>query len=248
MQFNFNEKTIIVTGGSKGIGSGIVTELANAGANVVFTYNKNQELAELLLSQLVAYEGKIKAFPMDVTQPESVQAMMTFATTTFGPLYGLVNNAGIRSDRAFYSMEFQEWDTVFQTNVNGVFHVTQHFVRSILRTGGRILNIASVSGLHGMPGQANYSSSKGALIAMTKTLAKELAPFNIQVNAIAPGYIETDMVASMPEKEKEKIPLKIPLKRLGTIEEVAKAACYFLAPDSSYITGQTLTIDGGLSI
>lgn len=246
MQFDFTGKTVIVTGGSRGIGAGIVKKLIETHANVIFTFNSNKEAAQKLLHEM----GNPKNacfFQLDLKDTQSIPNLIKFSVDTFGSVYALINNAGIRQDKSFFSMTNDEWSSVLHTNLDGTVFLTQAFVKQILRQGGKIVNMSSVSGLVGMPGQANYSASKGALIALTRTLGKELAPFNIQVNAIAPGFIETEMVLSMPEKEREKLPKKIPMKRLGQVSEVTDAVCFLLEESSNYITGQTLVIDGGMS-
>ena len=250
MELNLNDKTVIVTGGSRGIGKAIVEELAKEGANVLFTYKSNSQKADDLVNELGnRFSGKFKAIQYDVTDAAKVNEVVDIAEQELGNLYGLVNNAGIRDDSAFLNMSYKAWSSVIDTNLNGVFHLTQAFLKNNFRKKeGRVVNVSSISGIVSQEGQANYSATKAAMISLTKTLAKEMARFNIQVNAIAPGFISTEMVESMPDKIKDKLPGRIPLKRLGQPAEVARSTLFLLDENSSYITGQTIIIDGGLSL
>lgn len=247
---NVAGKTFLVTGGSRGLGRAIVVKLAQSGANVAFTYQFNEQSASQLVSELKQDGfGQVVAFQSDVAHPLSAEQILQRVESTLGVIDGIVNNAGITKDNAFYRMSVDEWTQVIDTNLNGIFYLSKAYIaKAVRRGGGKIVNMASVSGIRGMKGQANYSASKGGLIALTQTLAVEYARMNLQVNAIAPGYIETEMVEALSEDKKKAIQQIIPQKRLGTPEEIANLTMFLLSDTCNYLTGQTIVVDGGLSV
>lgn len=248
MKNDLTDKLFLITGGSKGIGKAIVEKFHKSGAKVAFTYNSNQKAAEETIKTLGGDSSRIKCYKLDVKNYEDIEQLIPKIEEDMGEIYGLVNNAGITKDGAFFRMQAKDWNDVINTNLNGVFNVTKVFGNKAIRRGeGKIINISSVSGLKGSQGQANYASSKAAIISLTKTLAREFASFGVQVNAVAPGFIATEMVDAMPEPAKKKINSMVPMRRMGESEEVAEAVEFLASPSSSYITGHTLVIDGGLT-
>ncbi|MEQ1945600.1 MAG: 3-oxoacyl-ACP reductase FabG [Bryobacteraceae bacterium] len=239
--------TALVTGGSRGIGRGIVEALAAAGHKVAFTYASNHEAAAVLVRAVEAAGGAARAFPADVK--DFARAKEVFAEIAAGwePVTILVNNAGIRKDGAFHSMDPAAWQDVIDTNLGGTFHYSRAVIGDMIRRGGSIINISSVSGVIGLAGQTNYSASKAGVIGFTKALGKEVARFGIRVNAIAPGFIETDMTETIDAEVRKKLYAQIPMKRPGTVEDISKMVVYLASDAAAYITGQVLTIDGGLS-
>lgn len=240
-------KTAVVTGGSRGIGRAICLELAKQGANVVVNYSGSEDKAKQVVSEIEELGAKAIAVQGNVADSAAVDAMMKQAVEVFGTLDILVNNAGITRDNLLMRMKEQEWDDVVDTNLKGVFLCTKAVTRQMMKQrAGRIINISSIVGVAGNPGQANYVAAKAGVIGLTKTCAQELASRNILVNAIAPGFITTDMTDSLPEELKEAMLKQIPLAKLGQPEDVAKAVVFFASDNANYITGQTLHIDGGL--
>jgi 3-oxoacyl-[acyl-carrier protein] reductase len=240
----FDGKVAIVTGGSRGIGRAIVQALAREGAKVVFTYAQNKALAHEL-----ANDDTIIAIQADVSNMEQAKTLVKQVKERFGRIDFLVNNAGITKDKLVALMSEKDWDDVIDTNLKGVFAMTKPTVGAMLRQrSGSILNITSISGIVGMPGQVNYSSSKGGMIAFTKALAKEIARAGITVNALALGFVETDMTAVLNDEYKNKALEQIPLGRFGKAEEMAEIALFLLSPKAQYITGQVIQVDGGLAI
>jgi 3-oxoacyl-[acyl-carrier protein] reductase len=233
----------LVTGGSRGIGRAIVEAFHAAGYKVAFTYASNPEAAEALVAKLgdgvIARQADARDFERAAQVIEETRAVL-------GPITALVNNAGIKKDVPLHRMDPAAWRDVIDTNLTGVFNYARNVIGPMMRTGGSIVNVTSVSGVIGMAGQTNYSASKAGVVGFTKALAKEVARFEIRVNAIAPGFIDTDMTNAMDEKTREKLYAGIPLGRAGTAEEVAKLALY-LASDAAYVTGQVWNMDGGLS-
>lgn len=245
----FENRVAIVTGGTRGIGRAIVKELAARGANVVFTYAKSKESADQLVSEIEAAEGKASGFQSDATNAKAAEEMIKEVKAKFGSIDYLVNNAGVTRDNLILRMSEDEWDTVLDTNLKGVFNITKHAVAVMVRQKrGSVLNISSISGVVGMAGQTNYSASKAGLIGFTKALAKEVARRNINVNALALGLIETEMTSVLAEEYKQKMLEQIPLGRYGNVEEIARIVTFLLSDDAKYITGQVIQADGGLAI
>lgn len=240
----FEGKVAIVTGGSRGIGRAIVQALAGEGARVAFTYAQNKALADE-----VANGDTVIGFQADVTKFDQAKDLVKQVKERFGRIDILVNNAGITRDKLIALMSEKDWDDVIDTNLKGAFNITKPVVSAMLRQrSGTILNITSISGIVGMAGQANYSSSKAGMIGFTKALAKELAKANITVNALALGFVETDMTAVLNGEYRTKALAQIPLGRFGNAEEMAQVALFMLSPTASYMTGQVLQVDGGLAM
>jgi 3-oxoacyl-[acyl-carrier protein] reductase len=240
------DKVALITGGARGIGQAIAMTFAREGADIVVA-DVNLEIAQKTASEIEGLGRKVLALEMDVTNYELVEAGINKILDKMGKVDILVNNAGITKDNLVLRMSQAEWDAVINVNLKGTFNCIKAVSRPMVKQrSGRIISIASIIGLIGNPGQANYAASKAGIIALTKTIAKELASRNINANAVAPGFIQTEMTAKLPEEIKKKMLEAIPLAKLGTPQDVANL-CLFLASDeSSYITGQTITIDGGM--
>jgi 3-oxoacyl-[acyl-carrier protein] reductase len=237
----------IVTGSSRGIGKTIALELACRGADVVIS-DVDEAGAQSTSAEVSALGNRSMAIRCDVSKKEEVEALVHQTVEELGKLDIFVNNAGITRDTLTIRMTEQQWNQVVDINLSGTFFGCQAAAKVMIKARtGRIVNIASVVGLIGNVGQANYSASKAGVVALTRTLAKELAPRNINVNAIAPGFIETEMTRQLPEKAKEAFLRNIPLSRAGTPEDVAKLACFLCSDDSDYITGQCIAVDGGMT-
>ena len=241
------DKIALVTGGSRGIGSSICKELAKEGATVLINYANSKDSALKVLDEIVEGSGKGEVVGFDVSDYSIVEEKIKYLIEKYEKIDILVNNAGITRDSLFMRMKESQWDEVFETNTKGVFNCTKNVVRMMLKNQyGKIINISSVVGEMGNPGQVNYSSTKSALIGFTKSLAKELGSKNINVNAITPGFIETEITEVLPDSIKDKYKEIIPLSRFGKPEDVAKAVLFLASDDSSYITGEVLKINGGL--
>ena len=240
------DKVALITGGARGIGKAIAFAYAKEGADIVVA-DVNLEEAEKTAKEIEALGRKALALTMDVTDYSKVEEAVNKILDKFAKIDILVNNAGITKDNLLLRMSQLEWDAVLNVNLKGTFNCIRAVSRVMIKQrSGRIVSIASIIGLIGNPGQANYSASKAGIIALTKTAAKELASRNINVNAVAPGFIQTDMTAKLSEELKQKMLSNIPLNKLGTADDVA-AVCLFLASeDSGYITGQTIVVDGGM--
>ncbi len=246
----FEGRSAIVTGGTRGIGRAIVMELARRGANVAFNYSKSADEAETLKGEVEALGVKVHAAQCDVASTEAAAEFVGKAKEAFGTVDLLVNNAGITRDQLILRMKEEDWDAVIDTNLKGAWNFSKAAVRPMMRNenGGSILNITSISGVVGMLGQSNYSASKAGMIGLTKSLAKEIASRKITVNALALGLIETDMASEMNAEHRDKIIAQIPLARLGNVSEVAEIACFLLSPSAAYITGQVVQADGGIAM
>jgi 3-oxoacyl-[acyl-carrier protein] reductase len=242
-------KIALVTGASRGIGRAIAITLAGYGATVIVNYNGSREKADEVVEEIEKNGGKALAYQADVADFLAVQNMFADLVKQFGRIDILINNAGITRDNLILKMTEDDFDQVIDINLKGVFNCLKQAARLMLKQKqGRIVNISSISGVIGNAGQVNYSASKAGVIGMTKSLAKELGSRGITVNAIAPGYINTDMTAVLKEDLKEKVLDAIPLRRLGEAEEIAEAAAFLVSDKAAYITGQTIQIDGGLGI
>ncbi|AQU79843.1 MULTISPECIES: 3-oxoacyl-[acyl-carrier-protein] reductase [Planococcus] len=240
-------KTAIITGGSRGIGAEIARKFAADGAKVVVNYSGSQEKAEAVVADIEANGGTAIAVKANVSDAESVKAMVDETMKTFGSVDILVNNAGITRDNLMMRMKDDEWDDVININLKGVFICTKAVTRQMMKQrSGRIVNIASIVGVMGNAGQANYVAAKAGVIGLTKTTARELASRGITANAVAPGFITTDMTEKLSEDVQKAMMGQIPLGRFGAPEDVAKAALFLASDDASYMTGQTLHLDGGM--
>jgi 3-oxoacyl-[acyl-carrier protein] reductase len=243
------DKVAIVTGGTRGIGRAIVLAVCKEGADCAFTYLQNLAAAESLAEEVLRIGRRALPIKVDARNYEGAKTLVESVKKEFGRLDILINNAGITRDKSLMMMKSDDWSDVIDTNLTGVFNTSRACIITFLKQkSGTIVNISSVSGIHPLPGQTNYAAAKAGVIGFTKSLAKEVAPYNVRVNAVAPGFIETEMTAELGEKTKEKFVNMIPLQRFGTPEEVAKAVLFLLSEDSQYITGQTLQLDGGLGI
>jgi len=248
-KLSLENKVAIVTGGSRGIGRAIALEFADRGAAVVVNYNKSPESAEEVVKQIQDAGGKAAAFQADVSDFKQAEALIKFAIDTFGDLQILVNNAGITRDQLIMMMPEADWDAVINTNLKSTFNCSKAAVKHMMRKRtGRIINMASVAGQMGNPGQTNYSASKGGQIAFTKALAREVAARNITVNAIAPGFVDTEILDAMTPEALETALKLVPLGRKGKPEEIAFTASFLASDGAAYITGQVLGVDGGMAM
>ncbi len=242
-------KTAIVTGATRGIGKSIALKLASEGANIAFNYVSSEEQSDALAIQLASFGVKAKGFKVDVRDYDKVVLMKNQVVEEFGSIEILINNAGIIKDSALLSMSVENWKEVIDVNLTGVFNFSKAVIVNFMKQQkGDIINISSLSGIIGLPKQTNYSASKGGVIAFTKALAKEVAGFNVRVNAVAPGFIETDMVSELNPNLKNKMLEFIPQKRFGKSEEVADLVNFLLSEKIAYLTGQVIQIDGGMGI
>jgi 3-oxoacyl-[acyl-carrier protein] reductase len=240
-------KVALVTGASRGIGRAIALELARLGANVAVNYAGSEAKAKEVVEEIKAMGREAIAVQANVADSESVNNMVKEVLTTFGELHILVNNAGITRDNLIMRMKEEEWDEVINTNLKGVFNCTKAVTRQMMKQRyGRIINIASIVGVSGNAGQANYVAAKAGVIGLTKTTAKELASRNITVNAVAPGFITTDMTDQLTDEVRQEMLKQIPLARFGEPKDVASVVGFLASDASSYMTGQTLHVDGGM--
>lgn len=244
-----NGKTAIVTGASRGIGRAIAKTLAQNGATVILNYNSSPEAAEAVTEEITAAGGTAEAFRCNVADSEESEAFVKKVLEKYGRVDILVNNAGITRDNLVVRMTEEEFDAVLDTNLKGTFHMIKHLTKAFMKQrSGKIINISSVSGILGNAGQANYAASKAGLIGLTKSVARELASRNICVNAVAPGFIRTDMTEKLPENVRENAVKTIPLGKMGSPEDVAQAVLFLAGEASDYITGQVLCVDGGMAM
>ncbi|MCR1919705.1 3-oxoacyl-[acyl-carrier-protein] reductase [Frisingicoccus caecimuris] len=242
-------KIALITGGGRGIGAGIAREMAAQGAVVIINYSHSEEAAKQVQSEIRAAGGKAEVFCCDVSDYNSVKAMTGDIIQHYGRLDILVNNAGIVKDGLLMRMKETDFDKVIDINLKGTFNCIQNVSRQMLKQRyGRIINMSSVVGIYGNAGQANYAASKAGIIGLTKSAAKELGRRGITVNAIAPGFIQTDMTETLSEALKEKILSAIALESFGTVQDIAHAACFLASDRAKYITGQVLGVDGGISM
>lgn len=246
---SLNGKVALVTGGSRGIGRAIALFLAQEGAKVAINYAGRKEAAAQVMEMVKQQGGEAIAIQANVAEQKAVDEMVKQVVEAFGRLDILVNNAGITRDNLLMRMKETEWDEVIAVNLKGVFNCTKAVTRQMLKQKwGRIINISSVSGLLGNAGQANYAAAKAGVIGLTKTAARELASRGVTVNSVAPGFIETEMTDVLDEQVKKQLFDQIPLGRFGTVEEVAKVVRFLASDDAAYITGQTISVDGGMSM
>lgn len=246
---SFTDRTAVVTGGTRGIGRAICLELARQGCDVAFTYARSEDKAESLLTELNGLGRKGRAYRSDVADFRAAESVVAGVKKDFGRIDYLVNNAGIVRDKLLLAMSEGEWDEVLAANLKGIFNFSKAVIAPMIRArSGAILTITSVSGIVGSAGQTNYAASKAGAIGFTKALAKEVAGRNITVNALALGFVATDMTDPLPAEYKEKLLQAIPLRRFGTAEEVSRIAVFLLSDAARYVTGQVIQVDGGLAI
>ena len=249
MQNTLTGKVALVTGASRGIGRAIALKLAAEGAAVVINYHGSMEKAKEVKAEIESDGGIAEIMQCNVADYQATEAMIRKVTDDFGRLDILVNNAGITRDGLLMKMSEEDYDTVLDTNLKGTFHCIRFAARQMLRQRGRrIINLSSVSGILGNAGQANYSASKAGVIGLTKSAARELASRGITVNAVAPGFIETEMTAVLSEKVRESAVAQIPMGSFGTAEDVAEAVAFLASDSARYITGQTIHVDGGMAM
>jgi 3-oxoacyl-[acyl-carrier protein] reductase len=240
------DKVVLVTGGARGIGKAIVLACIKAGAKVCFT-NRTKETAISLEEEIKTLGGDCFSFQGDIANPEDCQKVIKLVIEKYGKIDILVNNAGITKDNVFLRMKLEDWNDVINTNLTGIFNMTKAVTKPMMKARyGRVINISSIVGYTGNPGQVNYSSSKAGIIGFSKSFAKELASRNITCNVIAPGFIETDMTAKLTEEQQKGMLAGIPLGRMGSAEDIANGVLYLASPMADYITGTTLHINGGM--
>jgi 3-oxoacyl-[acyl-carrier protein] reductase len=246
---SLNERVAIVTGGSRGIGRAVALELGRRGAAVVVNYNKSPEAAEQVVNEIQAAGGKAAAFQADVSNVPAAQDLIKFAVETFGDLHILVNNAGITKDGLIMLMSEEDWDAVIDTNLKSTFNCSKAAVKHMMRKRyGRIISMSSISGQMGNGGQTNYSASKAGQIGFTKALAREVASRNITVNAVAPGFVDTEILNAMPPEVLAAAIKMVPLGRTATPEEIGFAVAFLASDQAGYITGHVLAVDGGTAM
>ena len=242
-------KCALVTGGSRGIARAVCLELARQGARVAVNYAGNAAAAEETVKACQDLGAEAFAIQADVADAAACDAMVKEVLARFGRVDILVNNAGVTRDGLMLTMKESDWDTVLDTNLKGAFQCMKAVYRPMMKQKyGRVVNLSSIVGVRGNAGQANYAASKAGLIGLTKSMAKELAARNVTVNAVAPGFIDTDMTAALPEKAREAMLASIPMGRLGQAEDVARAVAFFAGDESAYVTGQVLCVDGGMAV
>ncbi len=245
---NLQGKVALITGGSRGIGKAIALKLAQLGADIIINYSSNEAKAKEVVNEIKDLGRDALAVKANVSLGEDAQNLVQKAVDKFKKIDILVNNAGVTRDNLLMRMSEEEWDTVFEVNLKGTFNVTKSLIRNMIKQKNcSIINIASVVGITGNAGQCNYSASKAGIIGFTKSLAKEVAKKNVRVNAVAPGFIETDMTDKLSDKVKEEYQKNIPMQRLGKPEDIANTVAFLASDMSDYITGQVLVVDGGMT-
>lgn len=246
MAEKLKDKIVLVTGASRGIGQSIALALAKEGAVVIgtaTTQNGADSISEMMKKEKITGQG----LQLDVTQQQSIDELSAQIKTQYGPVNILVNNAAITQDNLLLRMKEEEWNKVLDTNLNSIYRLSKVFIRDMLKAHwGRIINIGSVVGSTGNPGQTNYSAAKAGVIAFSKSLALEVGSRNITVNTVSPGFIETDMTRALTEEQRAAIFARIPMQRLGKVEDIAAAVLFLASPEAGYITGQTLHVNGGM--
>lgn len=245
--FDLSDKVAVITGSSRGIGAGIAKTLAARGAKVVINHRRSPEAAEEVASAITTGGGQVTVIQADVSQMDEAQRLIKESIDTYGQIDILVNNAGTTRDKLIMQMTPDEWDLVLRTNLSSVYYCAKAVIRPMMKKRkGRIINITSVVGLAGQAGQTNYAASKAGIVGFTKSLAKEVGSRNITVNAVAPGYVPTELTGVLPEELVQTIIKNTPLGRMGTSEEIASAVLFLSSDEAAFITGQVLTVDGGL--
>jgi 3-oxoacyl-[acyl-carrier protein] reductase len=249
MMKDLEGRGVIVTGATRGIGRALALEVARRGANVSFNYVKSDQQADELKAALEKTGVKALAYKVDVGDLKNVREMVNATKKEFGQIDALVNNAGMTRDKVFVMMSEEDWNEVIRVNLTGAFNFARAAAFMMMKAKrGSILNITSVSGIVGLPGQANYSAAKAGLIGLTKSVAKEVGRLGVRVNALALGFIETDMTAALPEENRAQALAMVPLGRFGTVEDVVPMAAFLLSDAASYITGAVIQVDGGLAM
>lgn len=244
---NFNDQRVIVTGGTRGIGRGITENFLKEGATVIATYARNDEAANAFKEEMIQYGEKLILKKFDVSKSEECQNFFNEIENEVSSIEILINNSGIRQDNLTASMTDDQWDMVIDINLKGTFNMSKMAVLHMMKNRyGRIINISSIGGALGLPGQANYAASKAGQIAISKTLSKEVAKRKITVNNIAPGFIETELISDLPEEQIKDYKSQVPMKRFGTVNEVAAAVKFLASREASYISGTTIEVSGGL--
>lgn len=245
---DFSGQYVLVTGGTRGIGAGICEAFLKKNATVIATYSGNDEAANNFKEKFSLYGDKLVLKKFNVAKTSEVEAFFTKYETEFPALDVLVNNAGIRKDQIVASMPEEDWDAVIDINLKGTYNMTRFAILQMMKKRyGRIINMSSIGGKLGLPGQANYAASKAGQIALSLSVSKEVAKRNITVNNVCPGFIETELIADLPEEQVKEYKAQVPMKRFGKVEEVAHAVLFFASKEASYITGTTLDIAGGLN-
>ena len=246
---NFENKTAVITGGSRGIGLAIAKKLAEGGANIAVLYVGDETEGKAAKAELEQYGTKVEQYFCDVSDFEKSKAVCEQVIEEVGKVDIRINNAGITRDKLVLNMDEKDFDAVINVNLKGTFNMIKHFYKHFMKNrGGRIVSTSSIVGLIGNAGQANYSASKAGIIGLTKSVARELAGRNVTVNAVAPGYIGTDMTNVLPDKVKETMKAQIPAKRIGTPEDVANVVAFLCSDEAAYVTGEVIRVDGGLAI
>ncbi len=244
---DFKDQTVIVTGGTRGIGRGITEAFLKKGATVVATYAGNDEAANKMKEQNAEFGERLVVKKCDVRDENAVIEFFKYIENTFPKIEVLINNSGIRKDQLTATMSMTEWNDVINTNLTGTFLMSKHAVLQFMKNRyGRIVNMSSIGGSLGLPGQANYAASKAGQIAISKSLSKEVAKRGITVNNVCPGFIDTELLADLPEEQRKEYMKDVPMKRFGRVEEVASAVLFLASREASYITGASLEISGGL--